>query len=357
MVSLFTSANSVISMNTPRWLLASIAAVTLSLGSSPKGLAHNVEADMTIAAQRFLATLGPEQSAKACFKLEDAERKNWHFIPRPRLGLTLKEMTPEQRLVAQALLASGLSSQGYSKAVSVMSLEAILAELEKGQSGKPVRDPEMYFFSIFGTPENLKPWGWRLEGHHISLNFTCSGHGTASTPSFFGTNPGEVREGPRKGIRLLGREEDLGRDLMRSLNEDQRKQALIAAEAPKDILNDPKRESLTDPEGVPVSALQPTQQNLLEEIIHAYLGTHRPEVEASEWNRIKSTDWNNVRFAWAGGIEPGLGHYYRVQGKTFVIEYDNTQNGANHPHAVWRDRERDFGVDLLKEHYANSHAK
>lgn len=312
---------------------------------------------MTIAAQRFLATLGPEQQAKACFKLEDAERKNWHFIPRPRLGLTLKEMTPEQRLVAQALLATGLSSKGYAKAVSVMSLEAILAELEKGQAGKPVRDPEMYFFSIFGTPESLKPWGWRLEGHHISLNFTCSGHGTASTPSFFGTNPGEVRQGPRAGIRLLGKEEDLGRELVHSLNEGQRKQALIATEAPKDILNDPKREKFTDAEGVSVSELQPKQQKLVEQIVREYLGTHRPEVEETEWNRIKKNDWNALRFAWAGGTEPGEGHYYRLQGKTFVVEYDNTQNGANHPHAVWRDRERDFGVDLLKEHYANSHAK
>jgi hypothetical protein len=344
-------------MNTPRWILPSLSVAALFASAVPKACAHDVEADMTLAAQRFLATLGPDQAAKACFKLEDAERKNWHFIPRTRLGLTLKEMTPEQRLVAQALLATGLSSQGYAKAVSVMSLEAILAELEKGQPGKPVRDPEMYFFSIFGTPEAQKPWGWRLEGHHLSLNFTCSGHGTASTPSFFGTNPGEVRQGPRAGIRLLGKEEDLGRQLVQSLNEEQRKQALVMAEAPKDILNDPKREVLTDAEGVPVSALQPKQQALVEHIVKEYLGTHRPEIEASEWERIKNADWNAVRFAWAGGINPGEGHYYRLQGKTFVMEYDNTQNGANHPHSVWRDRERDFGVDLLKEHYAKSHTK
>lgn len=344
-------------MNTPRWILPSATALALFASAAPRAGAHDVEADMTIAAQHFLATLGPEQKAKACFKLEDAERKNWHFIPRPRLGLTLKEMTPEQRLVAQALLATGLSSQGYTKAVSVMSLEAILAELEKGQPGKPVRDPEMYFFSIFGNPESLKPWGWRLEGHHLSLNFTCSGHGTASTPSFFGTNPGEVRQGPRAGIRLLGREEDLGRELVHSLNEGQRKQAIISAEAPKDILNDPKRENFTDAEGVSVTELQPKQQKLVEKLVREYLGTHRPEVEDIEWKRIKSNDWNALRFAWAGGTEPGEGHYYRLQGKTFVVEYDNTQNGANHPHAVWRDRERDFGVDLLKEHYANSHAK
>jgi Protein of unknown function (DUF3500) len=344
-------------MNTPRWILPSTAVLALFASASPKAGAHDVEAEMTVAAQRFLATLAPEQTAKACFKLEEAERKNWHFIPRTRLGLTLKEMSPEQRLVAQALLSTGLSSQGYSKALSVMSLEAILAVLEKGQQGKAVRDPEMYFFSIFGTPEALKPWGWRLEGHHLSLNFTCSGHGTASTPSFFGTNPGEVRQGPRTGLRLLGKEEDLGRELVRSLNAEQRKQAIVSEEAPKDILNDPKREELTHPEGVPVAALQPAQQKLVEQIVREYLGTHRAEVETSEWDRIKNAGWDSVRFAWAGGIEPGMGHYYRVQGKTFVVEYDNTQNGANHPHAVWRDRERDFGMDLLKEHYAKSHSK
>lgn len=341
-------------MKTPSWILPSAAIVAFA---APYASAHNVEADMALAAQRFLVTLTAEQTAKATFKLEDAERKNWHFIPRPRLGLPLKEMTQEQRLMAQALLSSGLSSKGYGKALSVMSLESMLAEIEKGQPGKPVRDPEMYFFSVFGTPAENTPWGWRLEGHHVSLNFTCSGHGTASTPSFFGSNPGEVRQGPRSGLRLLGKEEDLGRALMRSLNEGQRKQALVSEEAPKDILNDPKREELTPAEGVAVSTLAPAQQKLAEEIVREYLGSHRPEVEAAEWERIKSTDWNNARFAWSGGVEPGAGHYYRLQGKTFVVEYDNTQNGANHPHAVWRDRGRDFGMDLLKEHYAKSHAK
>ncbi len=344
-------------MTTPSWILPISAVAVFIASAAPAARAHDVEAEMTIAAQRFLATLTPEQSAKASFKLEDAERKNWHFIPRARLGLPLKEMTQEQRLMAQSLLATGLSTKGYTKTLGIMSLEAVLAELEKGQTGKAVRDPEMYFFSIFGTPDAAKPWAWRMEGHHCSLNFTCSGKGTASTPSFFGTNPGEVRQGPRAGTRLLGKEEDLGRELARSLNEEQRKQAVVMEEAPKDILNDPKREELTPLEGVPVSALQPAQQKLVESIVREYLGTHRAEVEASEWERIKQADWANVRFAWAGGMEPGVGHYYRVQGKTFVIEYDNTQNGANHPHAVWRDRERDFGMDLLKEHYAKSHAK
>lgn len=319
--------------------------------------AHTLEAEMAAAARAFLATLSPEQTAKASFKFEDAERKNWHFIPRPRLGLTLKEMQPDQRLMAQALLSSGLSSRGYGKALGVMSLDAILAELEKGQPNKPVRDPELYFFSIFGTPSETQPWGWRVEGHHLALNFACAGKGPAATPAFYGTNPGEVKQGPRAGLRLLAREEDLGRKLVHSLNAEQRQQAVLSAEAPKDILNDPKREELTPAEGVPVSSLTPEQRKMAEQIVREYLGNQRAEVESAEWTRIQTEGWESARFAWMGGTEPGVGHYYRLQGKSFVVEYDNTQNGANHPHAVWRDRSRDFGADLLKEHYAKSHSK
>ncbi|MEK0445608.1 MAG: hypothetical protein RLZZ399_929, partial [Verrucomicrobiota bacterium] len=317
--------------------------------------AHPVEQDMADAAKAFLATLSPEQIQKASFGLEDAERKNWHFIPRKRLGLPLKEMTQEQRLVAHALLASGMSSRGYSKATTVMSLEALLAELEKGQPGKPVRDPEMYFFSVFGSPSAEKPWGWRFEGHHLSFNFTCSGHGASATPSFYGANPGEVRQGPRSGLRVLGRSEDLGRKLILSLNADQQKTAIISPDAPKDILNDPARANMTPSEGINASALDSSQRATLEQIIREYLGNHRPEIETSEWERIQTSGWESISFAWAGSTETGKPHYYRIQGKTFVVEYDNTQNEARHPHAVWRDRDRDFGVDLLKEHYSKSH--
>ena len=339
-------------MTSPRWILPALGLVC----SASLACAASVETEMVAAAQRFLVTLSPEQTTKAVFTLEDAERKNWHFIPRPRLGLPLKAMTPEQRLVAQALLATGLSSQGYSKALTVMSLEAVLAELEKGQTGKAVRDPEMYFFSVFGTPKNGAAWGWRLEGHHLSLNFTCSGKGTTSTPSFYGTNPGEVRQGPRMGLRLLEKEEELGRALVKSLSEEQKKAAVLASEVPKDVLNDPKRTELTASEGVLLSSLSASQQEMAAQLVREYLGTHRAEVAAAEWDRIKSAEWNQARFCWAGGFEPGAGHYYRIQGANFVMEYDNTQNGANHPHAVWRDRVGDFGADLLKEHYQASHA-
>jgi hypothetical protein len=317
--------------------------------------AHPVENEMADNAKNLLAALSPDQQKKATFEFSEAERKNWHFIPRVRKGLPLKEMTHEQRLLAHALLSSGMSSRGYGKAVSVMSLEAILAELEKGQAGKPVRDSENYFVSIFGQPGSTAPWGWRFEGHHLSLNFTCTGKGPAVTPAFFGANPGQVKEGARAGLRVLSREEDLGRELAGSLSAAQREQAVIAKEVPKDILNDPARAEMTAPEGIAYPALQPAQQKILESLVREYVQKSRPEIADAEWQRIEKTDLKETKFAWVGGTAVGEPHYYRIQGPSFLVEYDNLQNGANHPHAVWRDRNRDFGVDLLKEHYSSSH--
>ena len=182
-----------------------LSAVVLLSSLAATALAHDATAEMEQAAKAFLSSLGDEQKAKAVMDFAGEERTNWHFIPRPRKGLPIKEMTQEQRLLAHGLLATGLSHRGYTKAVSIMSLESILAILEKGKSGSPVRDPEMYFVSIFGQPGKY-PWGWRVEGHHLSLNFTAAGDAAPSmTPSFFGTNPGEVKEGPRAGTRASDR--------------------------------------------------------------------------------------------------------------------------------------------------------
>ena len=333
------------------------ALFTLTVFAAVRLAAAPVQTDMLSGVGNFLASLSPEQKAKACFGLDDAERKNWHFIPRVRQGLTMKEMSHEQRLLAQALFASGMSSRGYGKALSIMSLEAILAEMEKGQSGKAVRDSENYFFSIFGTPAADQPWGWRMEGHHLSFNFTSTGKDVTVTPSFMGANPGEVREGARKGIRVLGKEEDLGRELVNSLGAKQRAKAVINVTAPKDVLNDPSRLDLTVPEGLPYAEFNDAQRALAEKLVREYLGRHRPEIEGAEWERIRSSELAGAAFAWAGGFNTGEPHYYRFQGKNFVIEFDNTQNGANHPHAVWRDRSRDFGADPLKAHYENAHGK
>ena len=329
--------------------------LALLLGISATLRAHEASAEMAQAANNYLNALTPEEKTKGVFDFKDAERTNWHFIPRARKGLPIKDMTQEQMLLAHALLASGLSHRGYGKAVSIMSLETVLAELEKGKG--PARDPEMYFFSVFGKPGGTEPWGWRVEGHHLSLNFTANGAATdpAMTPSFFGTNPGEVRTGPRTGTRILGAEEELGRQLVKSLNDEQRKTAIILPEAPKDIINVPGRNE-TKPQGLPQSKMSPEQAAVLTKVIHEYLDRHRPDVAADEWAKIEKSGIGNVHFAWAGGVERDQPHYYRVQGSTFVLEYDNTQNGANHVHSVWRDFANDFGADILKAHYDDAHA-
>ncbi|MEO8353881.1 MAG: DUF3500 domain-containing protein [Chthoniobacteraceae bacterium] len=317
--------------------------------------AHDASAEMAVAAQRFLAALAPEQKAQAEFQFADKERENWHFIPRARKGLAFKEMKPAQRLLGEALLASALSHRGYEKAVSIMSLEAILAEMEQGRG--PARDPEQYFISIFGTP-GKEPWGWRLEGHHLALNFTAGGGEAPSmTPNFLGSNPGDVTQGPLKGMRVLEAEEDIARALIKSFDAEQRQTAIILADAPKEVFNTPDRVDPTKPEGITAGKLTPEQNQLLTDLVKEYLFRARPDVAEIELATITKSGWDKITFAWAGGLERGEPHYYRVQGATFVLEYDNTQNNANHVHSLWRDFGSDFGHDTLGEHVKADHAQ
>jgi Protein of unknown function (DUF3500) len=313
--------------------------------------AHSLAEEMTDAADHFLAALTPEQKAKATFDLKDTERSNWNFVPLIRKGLTFKDMTPGQRLLGQALLNSVLSQRGYMKAATIMSLDDVLREMEQGKG--PVRDPELYYLSIFGTPAATGTWGWRVEGHHLSLNFTIvEGKAVTITPSFFGSNPAEVRIGPRAGLNILGSEENLGRQLVKSLNDAQKKIAIYTNVAPREIItgNDRKARALT-PTGLLASEMNQPQQALLQQIIEEYVRNYRPELADEDLKSIEQGGWGKIYFAWAGGVEPGEGHYYRVQGPTFLMEFDNTQNNANHIHTIWRDLKNDFGEDLLREHY------
>jgi hypothetical protein len=321
---------------------------------APFAFAHDASLEMAAAAKNLLAALTPEQKAKAGLDFAGKDRLDWHFVPKARKGLPIKEMTQEQRLLAYGMLATGLSHRGFTKAASIMSLETILAQLEKGKG--PERDPEAYFFTVFGTP-GTEPWGWRVEGHHLSLNFTAAGGGApAMTPSFFGSNPGEVKEGARAGTRILAGEEELGRALVKSLDEAQKKKAVILAEAPKDILNVPGRNS-TKAEGIAWPDLKEPQRAALMKLVREYLDRHRPDVAAGDLARLEKSGLDKLYFAWAGGVERGEPHYYRVQSGSFVLEYDNVQNGANHVHCVWRDFDHDFGNDLLGDHVKAEHAK
>ena len=350
-------------MNHRRLRLLAVSATAVLLLSAGRSI--NAPATMTQAARAFLDSLTEEQRSKVLFKLEDDERFFWHYIPtddipgrfkRPRLGLTLFEMQTYQQPLATALLASGLSQSGMIKAQSIMSLEDILKIMEKDTKGR--RNPSRYHFSIFGEPSETKPWGFRVEGHHLSLHFHVVNGKLAGSPSFFGTNPHEVREGPRKGLRVLAAEEDLGRNLLNALTAEQKKVAVVNEKAPADILTEASRKAAItgQPNGLSAAKMTAKQRELLAGLISEYAYNVTDPIAETRMDKYRKAG-NNIFFAWAGPAEKGGPHYYRVQGPAFLIEYDNTQNGANHVHSVYRDFEGDFGEDLLAAHLKAAHAK
>lgn len=320
---------------------------------------------MTETAKAFLASLTPEQAAKAKMPMNAETRYQFHFVPDSnyeqfyktgRKGLTIREMTPSQKHLAEALLASCLSQKGYIKATSIMSLEEVLKILENDSGER--RNPDKYYFSIFGDPSEKDAWGLRVEGHHLSLNFAIAHGQVVGAPTFFGTNPAEVREGPRKGMRVLAREEDLGRDLLKSLTAEQKKTAVVDGKAYPDILTTVKRQAALEgqPSGLSATKMNAKQRELLASVLDEYANNVPEDIAQARLDIIKKVG-NNMYFAWAGVEERGGPHYYRIQSDAFLIEYDNTQNNANHIHSIWRDMKNDFGEDLLKAHYAQSHSK
>ncbi len=307
---------------------------------------------MAESANKFVASLSPEQKQKALFKFDDEQRFDWHFIPRERKGVPLKDLNEEQRKLAMEFMKSGLGASGYQKATTIISLEPILAQLE-GSGRRFPRDPELYYFSVFGTPSAKNAWGWRVEGHHIALNFTVvKGDLVSNTPLFFGANPAEVRQGDRKGLRALAGEEDRARDLVQALDEKQRGTTIFDATALKDIvsMNSRKADPLK-PEGIASGQLNKQQKEMLDRLLGEYLSRMPQDIADERRKKLREAGMDKIYFAWAGGINRGDPHYYRVQGPTFLIEYDDTQNDANHIHSVWRDFNGDFGDDLLREHY------
>jgi Protein of unknown function (DUF3500) len=313
---------------------------------------------MAGAANKWLASLTPEQKQKAVFPFDSDERMRWHFVPNemfPRNGVTIKEMSEPQRGLAHDLLKTGLSARGFTTATSIMELENVLKVME-GEGRRFPRDHEMYRLAIFGTPGDKHAWGWRFEGHHVSVRFDIvNGSMTASSPSFFGANPAEVRvdvpgAAPR-GTRVLGPEEDAGRALLDSLDAAQRKTAIVLTQAPEEMVtaNALKADPLA-PIGIKASELTKDQRAKLMALIDVYTGFMVPDVAAERMDRLKAVGLDNIAFAWAGETERGKKHYYRIQGPTFLVEYDNAQNDGNHIHSVWRDFNGDFGRDLLREH-------
>ena len=308
---------------------------------------------MAGAATAFLSSLPAQARQRAVFPFGDKERMNWHYVPRSREGVAFKAMPAASRAAAHELMKASLGAAGYAKAVNVIQLEGVLRQLET--FGGLMRDPENYLVTVFGTPGPGAPWGWRLEGHHLSLNFTLvPGKPIAVTPAFFGANPAEVRSGTHKGLRTLGREEDLGRTLAQAMDEGQRRRMLIADRSLGDIVAGPGR-SLTSPAGIPAADLTAPQREMLARLVEEYARNMRSEMADAELRRMREAGVERLQFAWAGPLEPGQAYYYRVQGPTLLIELDNTQNDANHVHSVWHDPRNGFGADLLRAHYEHGH--
>lgn len=341
---------------TKHFFTSTLAATAVLTAFSPQAAdAHPATvAEMADACEVFLQSLDKDQKAKATFEWKDTERVNWHFIPRDRKGLALKELDDAQSALAHQLMVSGLSHKGYRQALQVMNLEKVLFIKE---DNNPTRDAGKYYFSIFGDPDPKGTWGWRVEGHHLSLNYTVvKGKELAVTPAFYATNPGRVLEGPHKGLQVLAGEENVARKLANSLTEAQKKSAIFSDEAPRDILTSADRNvKRLEPAGISYDKLDGKQQKALKALIGEYISKHRKAVERRELKRIEKGGWEKVTFAWAGGLKQGEGHYYRIQSPDFLIEYANTQNDANHVHAVFRDLKNDFGDDVLKRHYEEKH--
>ncbi|MBT2161713.1 DUF3500 domain-containing protein [Zobellia barbeyronii] len=312
-------------------------------------------------AQDFLSTMDAGLLKEAQFQLNDDERFNFNYVPIQRKGPTFNNFNEKQKEAATNLLKASLSQEGFRKASEIMALENILAVLENNKKkmpdGTPMRDALNYHFSIFGKPAAGEFWGWRFEGHHVSLNFIASEDTMISaTPSFIGSNPGVVPSGKSQGKQVLKKETEIGFELLNSLSKEQLTKAVFSNEAPYEIFTKNNRTvSNLEPNGILFSDLSEEQKAIFQKLLNLYLNNYKAEFSKSLKTKIEEADFNKLSFAWAGSLKPGQGHYYHIQGPTILIEYDNTQNNANHVHTVVRDLTNDFGQDILKEHYNHSH--
>jgi hypothetical protein len=336
-------------------LIVGVMVVTgLTATGRAQGVLQGVSAEpLTRAANHWLESLDAAQRERAVRPFADATRTSWHFIPKnDRKGVQLRDMTDPQQEAALALLRSALSAAGYGKATGIMQLDELLRIIE-GEKAKNIRDAKRYYVTLFGPPADTGSWGLSIEGHHLSLNMTVrDGMVVDSTPQFLGANPAEVRTTfpglPPTGHRILRDEETLAFDFVNSLDDQQRRKAVIAAEAPREIRAAGEPQAPRGPvAGIAFGALRPDQQSLLRRLVEVYCRVMPDDVAEDRLGLIHH--WEDVHFAWAGSLEPGVGHAYRIEGATFSIEFVNVQpdaegNPANHIHCVWRDRTGDFDL-------------
>ncbi|MFK8115565.1 MAG: DUF3500 domain-containing protein [Rubripirellula sp.] len=343
-------------MRFPRFTLVACVCV-LGLGALGLKVSDPPGKQLKTFADAFVGTLSDEQKAVAMVPYDSPKRVGWHFIPmKTRKGLVIREMDTAQKAAALRLVRAALSEAGFDKTSKIMMLEGVLRQLE-GDGRKWERDPDKYFVTIFGKPSNEGSWGLSFEGHHLSLNFVCrDGVIVDSTPQFFASNPGTVMddvEGPLgKGTRVLREEEDLAFELVGSLDKEQLKKAMIAETAPKEIRFAGEPQSVVEaPEGIVQSDLNDEQKKLLSELVNVYVNAVADKVAKHRRDLIEHNGWDSVHFAWAGAMRPGIGHYYRIRGTDFLIEFVNTQpdaagNPANHIHCVFRDLTGDFDLPI-----------
>jgi hypothetical protein len=328
------------------------AAATFGTGVWAAG--PNVTKEMGLAAASVLGLLDSDRR-KAC-QLPWGDRiDDWHYIPRDRPGLSMGSVTAAQSKALWDLLATLLSTRGLDQVRGQLRVEGILGELT-GEAA--FRDPGNYALVVFGDPSGPDPWAWRLEGHHLSLTIVVApDYGVSVTPAFFGANPAKVaHHHHHAGFRLLGAEEDTAFSLIRSLDGKAREAAIIADRSLGQIVSGPGRETvLKSFEGASLSTLNEAQRAGVMHILELYAGTMRDEIAAAAMARVNEIGTDKLHFAWAGSLEPGKPHYFRIHGPSALVEYDNTQNGANHVHSVWIDPDGVFGRDLLKAHYQGQH--
>jgi hypothetical protein len=334
-------------------------ATELSTAQRAPAAAHR----MALAANRFVDSLTPWQRGMATFPFAGDERYFWHYTPVERNGLLLIDMTPAQQELALALMATGLSERGNRQAKQVIALEPMLRleeHIERPGFERWDRNPLRYYFSVFGQPGGRDPWAWRVGGHHIGFHFSIvDGDLISPLPLFLGANPSQVKHGPETGLRTLPEEEDLARELVQSLDGDQRAVAIVDPVAPDDLLTKNYRSVTPEmtPVGLELGRMSGSQRDLLVSLIRHYVERAADDLSGYEWQKIEQAGLDRVTFAWAGPTEKGFGkgHYYNVKGPTFMLEYDNTQNDANHIHSVWRDFTNDWAEDLLASHLSAHH--
>ena len=333
--------------------LISLSLITSPLVHAHAGHAHNpATEEMAGAARIFLASLDESQAGAARYEFKNAERENWHFVPMDRKGVRFDALKPHQQHLAFGLLGTGLSQKGLLTATQIMTLEQILRD--RGENPE-VRNTEKYSIAIFGEPSETEAWGWRFEGHHLSLNFSVLGDKVVGMPAFFGTNPAELKMGPLKGMRPLGEIEDAGRELANELVK-AGKSPVFSDKAPDEILTAQESTATAQKiEGITSDKLDGGELKKLFSLIGDIAEFQRADLTNEKLYMINTTQRKKLHFAWAGSLERGKGHYFRIQGVDFVIEYANTQNDANHAHLVWRDLKDDFARDSLKKHYEEGH--